>query len=172
MYENIRVNLFGIENTTLSSLPMIVGAACMMTSYTRLSYSVVVLMLETSNSFNLAVPMILAVFTTRTVADLFTNSLFDREVRNLDIPVLKGICPPQTANKKAYEVMSKTLISIPSIADMNSIKKALSSNHNAFPVLNTSGCLVGMLPKNILNILTNQKIFYETSRLSISSRGG
>jgi H+/Cl- antiporter ClcA len=65
----------------------------MMSSYTRLSYSVVVLMLETSNSFNLAIPMIVAVFTSRTVADLFTNSLFDREVRSDQLPVLKGTVP-------------------------------------------------------------------------------
>jgi hypothetical protein len=51
--------------------------------------------------------------------------------------------------------MSKNLISLPTIADMRSIKLALDSNHNAFPVLNTAGNLVGILPKNILNILCN-----------------
>jgi len=102
IYENIRINLFGIENTTFSSLPIILGASCMMTSYTRLSYSIVVLMLETSNSFNLAIPMIVAVFTSKTVADLFTNSLFDREIRNEQIPVLKGECPAETANIRAH----------------------------------------------------------------------
>ncbi len=83
IYEDIRVNLFGIENTVYSSLPLVLGAASMMSSYTRLSYSIVVLMLETTNSFNLAIPMIVAVFTTRTVADWFNNGLFDREIRNL-----------------------------------------------------------------------------------------
>lgn len=66
--------------------------------------------------------------------------------------------------------MSKHLITIPTIADMRSIKLALDSNHNAFPVLNTAGNLVGILPKNILNILCNQKMFYETRRLTINSR--
>ncbi|MFN9901382.1 MAG: hypothetical protein ACK55Z_21890, partial [bacterium] len=42
--------------------------------------------------------------------------------------------------------------------------------HNAFPVLNTAGNLVGMMPKNILNIITAQKLWYDTRRLSIASR--
>lgn len=53
----------------------------MISSYTRLSYSVVVLMLEATNAFNLVIPMIIAVFVSRTVADLFNNSIFMYEVR-------------------------------------------------------------------------------------------
>ena len=93
----------------------------MMSSYTRLSYSIVVLMLETSNSFNLAIPMIVAVFTSRTVADFFNNGLFDREIRNLQMPFLKGTCPADCADILAKKIMSKTLITVPSIADMASV---------------------------------------------------
>ena len=49
--------------------------------------------------------------------------------------------------------MSKKLISVPSIADMTSIKKALESNHQAFPVMNTAGHLIGLIPKVVLNEL-------------------
>lgn len=66
--------------------------------------------------------------------------------------------------------MSKDLITIPSIAEMSFVQKALSSDHNGFPVLNTAGCLVGMLPKSILAVLAEQKCFYETRRLSMASR--
>lgn len=102
IYENCRENLFGIDHHVSTALPLLLGAACMLAANTRLSYSIVLLMLETSNQFNLAIPMILAVFTSKFVADLMTNSLFDREIRDLQMPMLKGICPPQTAGKKAY----------------------------------------------------------------------
>jgi H+/Cl- antiporter ClcA len=49
IYENIRMNMFGIQSDTYTALPIMLGAASMLSSYTRLSYSVVVLMLETSN---------------------------------------------------------------------------------------------------------------------------
>lgn len=81
IYENIRINTLGIETTIITSLPLILGATCMISSYTRMSYSVVVLMLEATNSFNLVIPIIIAVFITRTVADLFTHSIFMYEVR-------------------------------------------------------------------------------------------
>ncbi len=84
--------------------------------------------------------------------------------------MLKGVVPPKNLGLKAYQIMSKNLITVPSIADTASIKKALDSEHNAFPVLNTAGNLVGMMPKNILNIITAQKLWYDTRRLSIASR--
>lgn len=121
IYENIRINVFGLENTTITSMPLILGAASMMSSTTRLSYSIVVLMLETSNSFNLAIPMIVAVFTSKTIADYFTNGLFDREIRDLQMPMLKGTCPPECKEKRAHEIMSKELITITSIAEMLSV---------------------------------------------------
>jgi H+/Cl- antiporter ClcA len=126
IYEDIRENLF--EATLYSSMPLVLGAASMMSSYTRLSYSIVVLMLETSNSFNLAIPMIIAVFTSKTVADWINNGLFDREVRNLQMPLLKGTCTAEDI--KAQKVMSQILITVPSIADLQSLQKALSSEHN------------------------------------------
>lgn len=88
------------------------------------------------------------------------------------MPFLKGTCPIETADLKAQKVMSKSLITVPSIADMQSFQKALSSEHNAFPVLNTSGNLVGIIPKSIINVLVQQKKFYETRRVSIASRNG
>jgi len=93
IYENAVENLFGVDNSSVTALPLILGAACMLAANTRLSYSIVVLMLEATGSFTLAIPMILAVFTTKFVADLLTNSLFDREIRDLQMPMLKGVCP-------------------------------------------------------------------------------
>jgi hypothetical protein len=57
--------------------------------------------------------------------------------------------------------MSRNLVAVPSIADMRSIKKALDSEHQAFPVLNTAGHLIGLLPKVVLNELLKQKLFYD-----------
>jgi len=66
--------------------------------------------------------------------------------------------------------MSKNLITVQTIAEMRAISKALQSEHNGFPVLNTAGNLVGLVSKNVLNELALQKTFYETRRLSIASR--
>lgn len=93
LYENIRVNMFGVEGTELTTLPIIIGAACMMTATTRLSYSVVVIMLEAANAFNLAVPIIIAVFVSKLVSDGLNRGMFDREIRDANIPILTGSIP-------------------------------------------------------------------------------
>lgn len=81
LWENMRVALLNIQQSEISSLPIIVGAACMISGQTRLTYSVIVLVLEASGSFDLAVPMFLAVWCSNTVGSLITTSLFQREIR-------------------------------------------------------------------------------------------
>lgn len=170
IWENIRTDLMGVEANALTSLPLVIGAAAMIASTTRLSYSVVVLMLETSNAFNLAIPMIIAVFLSKMTGDFLTNSLYDREIREANIPVLVGTCPRQSKNKKAMEIMAKSPITVTTIAEMRQIQIALDSPHHAFPVLNTAGHLVGLVPKIILLKLTEQKCWYETERASMAVR--
>jgi H+/Cl- antiporter ClcA len=62
-------------------VPIIIGAASMVSGYTRLTYSIVILMLEASDSFNLAVPMFLAVWCSNITSNYISTSLFARELR-------------------------------------------------------------------------------------------
>lgn len=164
------MNLFDEVSDSNLTLPLVLGAAAMMASTTRLSYSVVMLMLEACNAFSIAIPVIIAVFTSKMISDSLTNSLYDREIRDENIPLLTGSCPLSTKNKKAVEIMSKDPITITTIAEMRQVQIALDSDHHAFPVLNTAGHLVGLIPKNILLVLTEKKCWYETKRLSMATR--
>ena len=62
--------------------------------------------------------------------------------------------------------MANEVITLPSIANMESCKKALKSHHNGFPVLNTAGRLVGLIPKSIVVRLLEKKAFYDKNRLN------
>ena len=57
--------------------------------------------------------------------------------------------------------MAKDVVTLPSIANMEACKKALQTSHNAFPVMNTAGKLVGLVPKSIVVHLIRQKAFYD-----------
>ena len=59
--------------------------------------------------------------------------------------------------------MSKELVTLPSIANMESCKKALQSHHNAYPVINTAGRLVGVIPKHMVVKILEKKAFYDQS---------
>jgi len=84
--------------------------------------------------------------------------------------LIRETAPEITADLKAEQIMSKDLITIPSIADMKSIKKALQSTHQAFPVLNMNGHLVGIISKIFLLPLCEEKKFYERRRMSIMKK--
>jgi len=117
-------------------------------------------MLETTQSINLFIPMMISILVSRAVGNLYTRSLYERALRAKQMPVLRNNPPESTSNTKASMFMSKSIVTLPSVADMDSIRSALESTHSAFPVLNTAGILVGLIPKHVLVILLERKAFY------------
>jgi chloride channel 7 len=140
----------------------------MVTSVTGLSYSIIVLFLEVSNFSNLVIPMVVCVFISRGLTSMLSRSTYNCELRQQQYPYLQREVPQAAQKFTAGEIMSKNLITVPSIAEMRIIKNAIDSEHQAFPVLNTAGHLIGLLPKVVLNELLKQKLFYDSSRLSTS----
>ena len=60
---------------------VLVGAGAMLSAYCRLTYSLVVIMLETTSSINIFLPMMIGIMTARAVGNLFCGSLYDRALR-------------------------------------------------------------------------------------------
>ena len=135
----------------------------MLSSYCRLTYSLVVIMLETTSSINIFLPMMIGIMTARAVGNLLSPSLYDRALRMKQMPFLRAECPASTKYLKAEVVMAKEPITLPTIANMKACKKALESHHNAYPVVNTAGRLVGLVPKRIVVKLLEKKSFYDKS---------
>lgn len=61
----------------------------------------------------------------------------------------------------AQDLMTREVLTVPTLADMESVKKALNSPYNAFPVLNTAGRMVGLVGRTVLLKLVEGKIFYD-----------
>ncbi len=53
----------------------------MLSAYCRLTYSLVVIMLETTSSINIFLPMMIGIMVARAVGNLFCGSLYDRALR-------------------------------------------------------------------------------------------
>ena len=60
---------------------IIIGATAMLASYTRLTYSLAVIMLETTQSINNFLPTLLAVAVSISVAKSINRSLYDYSIR-------------------------------------------------------------------------------------------
>ena len=144
----------------------------MLSSYCRLTYSLVVIMLETTSSINIFLPMMIGIMTARAAGSLISPSLYDRALRMKQMPFLRADTPESTKYLKAGVIMAKEPICLPTIANMDACKKALSSHHNAYPVVNTAGRLVGLIPKRIVVKLLEKKAFYDKDSIDRSQMMG
>lgn len=102
-------------------VPVIVGAGAMLAGYTRLTYSLVIIMLETTSSINLFIPMMVGIMVSRAVAGLFTRSLYERALRTKQMPVLRSTLPKETMYMKVEHFMARDVIEVRSVCTVEQI---------------------------------------------------
>ena len=71
----------------------IIGAASMLAGYSRLSFSLAVIMLETTENVNLFLPIIFALFVSFAVGGIFNKSMYAGAVRSKAFPFLNEKVP-------------------------------------------------------------------------------
>ena len=115
---DILVNNVGDLKHDIPATQVLVGAGAMLSAYCRLTYSLVVIMLETTSSINIFLPMMIGIMTARAVGNLFCGSLYDRALRAKQMPFLRAKCPKTTKYLKASAIMARNPIMLPTIANM------------------------------------------------------
>jgi len=60
--------------------------------------------------------------------------------------------------------MSKEVVSVHTVDTVDNIYKACQTDHSAFPVTNRAGRVVGLISKNYLLTLVQQKAFYHNKK--------
>ena len=61
--------------------------------------------------------------------------------------------------------MSQNTVNLNLVATVENIYQALKTSHHGFPVVNSSGRVVGLIPKNFLMILINKRAFYGSNNV-------
>lgn len=95
-YEAIYGIDVGSDNYTFKIVPIILAVGSMLSAYCRMTYSLVVIMLETSEAINIFVPMLIAVMVSHFVAMYFTPSLYATTIKTKKIPILPQFVPKET----------------------------------------------------------------------------
>ena len=84
-YETIWESIFNydpdVEDKHSSVTPVLVGAGAMLAGYTGLTYSLLIIMLESTSSMNLFIPMMIGIIISRNVSKAFTAHLYARALR-------------------------------------------------------------------------------------------
>ena len=79
----------------------------MLAGYCRLTYSLAVIMLETTQSINNFIPTLLAVGVSLCVAKAINRSLYDYAIRAKQMPLLRNHLPQQNVSMKVKDVLEE-----------------------------------------------------------------
>ena len=113
-----------------------IGAAAVLAGYSRLSFSLAVIMLETTENVNLFLPIVFALFISFAVGRLFNRSLYAVALVSKSVPFLVETVPVFNRNLKAEAVMSRPVVYLSKRSTVSAIVEALRHNNfNGFPVV-------------------------------------
>lgn len=106
--------IFGDEDKKAAVGRTYIILACggFMAGYTRMTYSLAVIIMETSNDIQIFMPMMVTIGIANFVGYGFTRSLYERAVRGKQMPVIKERIPAPCSNVFAEEIMCKDLVCI------------------------------------------------------------
>mmetsp|Transcript_3406 Transcript_3406/g.5749 ORF Transcript_3406/g.5749 Transcript_3406/m.5749 type:complete len:185 (+) Transcript_3406:1549-2103(+) len=160
IYTMIVQDIFEYTNPDEIQQNALLGATAMLSGYCRLTYSLTVMMLETTQSINLFIPMLITMLTSYGIGILFNKSLYNRALRVKQVPLLKNHVPFQNHNLRAKVVMKENPTTLPIIPSVQEIGEALQKGFKSFPVINISGQLVGTISSNFLIVLIKKEAWY------------
>jgi len=123
----------------------VIGAGAMLAGVTRMTLSVCVLIIETTGSYPVLVPIMLSVFTARAVGDLFGNSIYKSVIKHRGVPYMEehkldGVRFPVSDKLDVADVMTEAIVALPPVITVRKLVDLLKHHkHGAFPVTDDPG---------------------------------
>ena len=78
------------------------------------------------------------------------------------MPILLDKVPRPCKKIIAEDLMARDLVTLKCVETVENIGKALNNgNHHGFPVLNSRGDCIGLIPRNFIIVLLQKNWFYE-----------
>jgi CBS domain-containing protein len=119
---------------------IILGCGAFMAGYTRMTYSLGVILMETTQDLSLFVPLLFAIIIANQTGYFFTRSLYQRATRGKQLSIITDKIPPPCRDLKAGDIMSTNPVCLKAVDTVENIRRVLlSNNHHAYPLLNSNG---------------------------------
>ena len=162
IYAEIRLSLVDDPEQSYSEavIPILLAVGAMLSAYCRMTYSLAVIMMETTASINIFFPMFCAIMVSRVVSNLFTPSLYKVTIKNKKIPILPQHAPAAARDIVLADIMKVDVCCLSTISTVKEVRYALAHYHSGYPVKNMAGRLVGLIPTHMLVTLAKNRIFY------------
>lgn len=113
------------EKRHINKSYIILGCAGFMAGYTRMTYSLAVLIMETSNEIQIFLPVMITIGISNWTGYLFTRSLYERALRGKQMPILKDEVPLPCRDLLAENVMNDQLVTLSNVCKLVDVKKAI-----------------------------------------------
>jgi len=145
----------------------IIGAAAVLAGYSRLSFSLAVIMLETTENVNLFLPIIFALFVSTTTGSIFNDSLYVNAIKSKKFPFLSEKVPMCNELITAEQIMTMPVTSFYYIEKVETIIKSLeNSKFDGFPIRNSNGQCIGLIARHHLMVILDniEEIIKKTAK--------
>ncbi len=108
LYMDVLVYGFGADINNIGGQSyIIIGATAMLAGYCRLTYSLAVIMLETTQSINNFLPTLLSIGVSLGVAKACNRSLYDYAIRAKQMPLLRNHMPEENRHIRVKELLDR-----------------------------------------------------------------
>jgi CBS-domain-containing membrane protein len=86
------------------------------------------------------------------------------------MPIISDKIPTPCRNLRAGDIMSDTIVCFKMVDSVENIKEVLlSNNHHAYPLVNSSRRLVGLIPRNYIIVIIKNKGWFNQERYGSQS---
>ena len=132
----------------------IIGAAATLAGYSRLSFSLAIIMLETTENVNLFLPIIFALFVSFAIGGIFNKSMYVNAVRSKAFPFLNESVPMCNELITAEQIMTMPAKTLRFRSSIVSINKILTENKfSGFPIVNSENQCIGIINRYALLVI-------------------
>lgn len=149
-----------------------IGATCMLGGMTRMTISLCVILMETTNNIQYLLPIMLTLSLSKWVGDMFNISLYDMHVEIKCIPFLEFKPPVGMEQLHAEDLMSSPVVTFNEVESAEAIVAQLKQvSHNGFPVVRKgTQKFVGTVLRSQLLVLLKLRAFCGPEGLRNPSR--
>jgi chloride channel 7 len=135
----------------------LLGAASMLGGVTRMTVSLTVILLETTQDIQYLLPIMCCLVISKTIGDYFNISIYDMHVEFKCIPFVEHLPPAGMEQLVAADVMATNVVSFGEIEPAMEVYSRLDScGHNGFPVITGQHKITGViLRKHLVTMLAN-----------------
>lgn len=127
-----------------------------------MTFALAVIMLETTASVDLFLPIIFTLFISYGTGTILINkSVYLSAIRAKNIPLLGKSVPSMNKSLNAFNIMHSPAITFPFIVKVEQAYQELEkNNYNGFPVVNSQGRPVGIIERDVLITMIEHKAWY------------